>query len=439
MAITARNEQIEFGQLEGLRVSSAVLMSRVTGKRIPDEEHLRQSIVDILTTPLGSRVMLRNYGSRLFQLIDRPINESLLLELYSATIEALGKWEPRILVTNVQFDLSGWNDGRLVMALEGHYLLTSGPLRIRDISVDFMQSNRFEIVDPDADEIIRESATLGDIALASPTTITVGFASGFGTAGDAQTDVRDLLRAWELNALFTGGGMNLPNGSGAAIAANQAAFNEWFTAKNWYPALGHEDWLTAGAAPHIAKFAYLPSHRRYYSTYFPYVSAEFFVIDTDASEPDGVTGGSLQAAWLRNALLNSKAKYRIVVGNKAAVSRSADAVAQNRALGYLSWLHSLPKAHLYLHGGSGTSQHNMVVENDAPKMHIVDSGIGGVQMAAQLQGAVTGVQPVWAAADTGEVSPPTITKLVFTKQYATVTVHHASSGETLHTFHLHPF
>lgn len=76
-------------------------ISATTGKRLSGIAHLRQSIRDILTTPIGSRVMRREYGSRLFRLVDAPLNRSTLLDLYAATVEALDLWEPRIKVLKV--------------------------------------------------------------------------------------------------------------------------------------------------------------------------------------------------------------------------------------------------------------------------------------------------------------------------------------------------
>ena len=76
-------------------------INAVTGKRLGGLAHLRQSIRDILTTPIGSRVMRRTYGSRLFRLVDAPLNRSTLLDLYAATAEALDLWEPRIRVISV--------------------------------------------------------------------------------------------------------------------------------------------------------------------------------------------------------------------------------------------------------------------------------------------------------------------------------------------------
>ncbi|WCR54407.1 MAG: hypothetical protein PG981_001429 [Wolbachia endosymbiont of Ctenocephalides orientis wCori] len=64
-------------------------MSAITGKELEGIDHLKQSIIDILTTPVNSRIMRRNYGSRLLELVDRPINRDFTLEVYAAVAEAL--------------------------------------------------------------------------------------------------------------------------------------------------------------------------------------------------------------------------------------------------------------------------------------------------------------------------------------------------------------
>lgn len=91
-----------------------------SGKSLDGIAHLRQSVRDILTTPLGSRVMLREYGSRLFQLVDAPINRSTLLEIYTASIEALERWEPRLRVTSVT--ASAASAGSVTLDVVGVYL-----------------------------------------------------------------------------------------------------------------------------------------------------------------------------------------------------------------------------------------------------------------------------------------------------------------------------
>lgn len=94
-------------------------MDRSTGAPLDGDAHLGQSIGDILTTPIGSRVMLRDYGSMLLELIDRPINAATRLLFLAASADAIARWEPRIRLTRVAFSTSG-ADGRVALDIEGH-------------------------------------------------------------------------------------------------------------------------------------------------------------------------------------------------------------------------------------------------------------------------------------------------------------------------------
>lgn len=85
-------------------------MNRDTGAALDELAHIRQSIADILGTRLGTRVMRREYGSLLPDLVDQPFNATTRLRVYAATAMALMRWEPRISLTRVQFsgaDLQG--------------------------------------------------------------------------------------------------------------------------------------------------------------------------------------------------------------------------------------------------------------------------------------------------------------------------------------------
>ena len=55
-------------------------MNHATGVAVDDADHIRQSVRDILTTPLGSRLMRRDYGSEIFALIDQPQNDVIRLQ-----------------------------------------------------------------------------------------------------------------------------------------------------------------------------------------------------------------------------------------------------------------------------------------------------------------------------------------------------------------------
>ncbi|WJV67486.1 GPW/gp25 family protein [Pectobacteriaceae bacterium CE70] len=79
-------------------------MNRNTGLGISDTEHISQSMRDILLTPVGSRVMRREYGSFLSALIDMPQNPALRLQIMVACYSAIQKWEPRIRLTSISFE-----------------------------------------------------------------------------------------------------------------------------------------------------------------------------------------------------------------------------------------------------------------------------------------------------------------------------------------------
>jgi uncharacterized protein len=93
-------------------------MSRSTGQAIDADAHLLQSLRDILTTPIGSRVMRRDYGSLVPFLIDQPANPILLMRLRAAITHAILKWEPRVRPTKVLLLVDANGVGELVLEYE---------------------------------------------------------------------------------------------------------------------------------------------------------------------------------------------------------------------------------------------------------------------------------------------------------------------------------
>ena len=87
-------------------------MNARTGRAMDSLAHIQQSVADILTTPIGSRVMRREYGSLLPELIDEPFIGPTALRAYAATVVALMKWEPRIRVQRVTRQVSTQRPGR---------------------------------------------------------------------------------------------------------------------------------------------------------------------------------------------------------------------------------------------------------------------------------------------------------------------------------------
>lgn len=115
-------------------------MAVTTGRELSGIEHLAQSVADILTTPIGSRIQRRDYGSMLFDLIDQPLNGSTRLLLFAATALAIARWEPRIRLRRV--GITGGADGAVSLSLEGDladltansHVLLSVPIRTGGIA-----------------------------------------------------------------------------------------------------------------------------------------------------------------------------------------------------------------------------------------------------------------------------------------------------------------
>lgn len=105
-----------------------------TGKPMTGAEHLKQSIRDILTTRIGTRVMRRQYGSRLPDLVDNPMSEALKADLFAESAEALAKWEPRFRLDRVYLE-SASAEGHIVIGIEGRILINDELITLEGIEI----------------------------------------------------------------------------------------------------------------------------------------------------------------------------------------------------------------------------------------------------------------------------------------------------------------
>lgn len=104
-------------------------VNRETGKPLSAAGHIAQSISDILTTPLGSRVMRRDYGSLVPDLVDAPCNAQSRILIYAAIATALMRWEPRIRLNQVQLDAIGM-DGTAHLVVDATFVDTNEAQRL---------------------------------------------------------------------------------------------------------------------------------------------------------------------------------------------------------------------------------------------------------------------------------------------------------------------
>jgi phage baseplate assembly protein W len=101
-------------------------MDRQTGRPIEGADHLRQSIGDILGTPLGTRVGRRDYGSRIPELLDQPLNELTQIRVFAAAALALLRQERRARISRISLQ-AGDAPGSAILTITGRRTDTAAP------------------------------------------------------------------------------------------------------------------------------------------------------------------------------------------------------------------------------------------------------------------------------------------------------------------------
>jgi hypothetical protein len=142
----------------------------------------------------------------------------------------------------------------------------------------------------------------------------------YGAAGPDERRVAELVKAFHPEIVITLGDNNYPTGGADTIDANIGQFYADYIApyvgkygkgagvNRFYPALGNHDWYTDGAEPYLDYFT-LPGNERYYA--FSAGPIDFFALDSDPHEPDGVGPQSKQAEWLKNSVKRAHSPWQI--------------------------------------------------------------------------------------------------------------------------------
>jgi Bacteriophage baseplate protein W len=80
-----------------------------------DETDIEQAIELILGTARGERPMRPEFGCGVHDFVFDSIDASTVGKMENAIRDALDHWEPRVVVESVEFDLSGVDEGRLMI------------------------------------------------------------------------------------------------------------------------------------------------------------------------------------------------------------------------------------------------------------------------------------------------------------------------------------
>ena len=82
------------------------------------EDDIEQAIELILSTAPGEREMRPEFGCAVHDLVFDTIDAAMIGKLETAIRAALDRWEPRIDVMGLDFDLSSMGDGQLVITID---------------------------------------------------------------------------------------------------------------------------------------------------------------------------------------------------------------------------------------------------------------------------------------------------------------------------------
>jgi len=101
-------------------------IDRFTGRPLTDWPHVVQSILVILSTRIGDRVMRRSFGAAVPGLLGQNLTPSTLLRFYTAIAIAIEIWEPRFRVRRFEYPSTEnsadfLRQGRIGIRMAGDY------------------------------------------------------------------------------------------------------------------------------------------------------------------------------------------------------------------------------------------------------------------------------------------------------------------------------
>jgi len=76
-------------------------IDRRTGKGLSNYDHALQSVEVILSTRIGSRVMRRQFGGGVAEILGRAVTPPLFALFQQLVATAIDTWEPRFQVRNI--------------------------------------------------------------------------------------------------------------------------------------------------------------------------------------------------------------------------------------------------------------------------------------------------------------------------------------------------
>ena len=160
----------------------------------------------------------------------------------------------------------------------------------------------------------------------TPTPVRFAAIGDFGCACPGELDVSNLVKSWSPEFIITMGDNNYPLGEASTIDAAIGQYYHDFIypyvgtygagadLNRFFPSAGNHDWGDGFIQPPTLQpytdYFTLPGNERYYE--FVRGPVHFFVVASDAYEPDGNSSTSVQGQWLQNRLAAATEPWKIV-------------------------------------------------------------------------------------------------------------------------------
>ena len=87
-------------------------------KMVSDSTDIAQSLEILMSTSLGERIMLPNYGCDLRSYLFDSISNSKIYFLKELVSTAIIKYEPRVSLNEVMIDITGYQDGLIKIQID---------------------------------------------------------------------------------------------------------------------------------------------------------------------------------------------------------------------------------------------------------------------------------------------------------------------------------
>jgi phage baseplate assembly protein W len=91
---------------------------RTDAKMVAEDEDIRESLIILLSTRPGERVMQPAYGCGLYALVFESVNESTITEINDLIERAILFYEPRINLEGIEVDTANVYEGRLDIRID---------------------------------------------------------------------------------------------------------------------------------------------------------------------------------------------------------------------------------------------------------------------------------------------------------------------------------